>query len=130
MAITADPATQSVLTSLVLANMEGEGLSDVRDYFRRQLLQIGAVKPTEEEAQAMQEAAQSKQPDPNQVLAQSLAEEASAKAAKARADTVLTVANAEKARADTERIKAETLKTVAEVDGATGGLPPRPGSGI
>ncbi len=128
MGLAQDPATQSVLMSLTLANLEGEGLSDVRDYFRRQLLQIGAVKPTEEEAEAMAQAAQNQQPDPNQVLAQSLAEEATAKAAKARADTVRTVADAERIRADAELKKAETLKVVAEVDGATGGvagMPPR-----
>jgi hypothetical protein len=110
-----------VLTSGAIANMEGEGLSDVRDYFRKQLVQAGVMKPTEEEAQAMAQAAANAQPDPNQVLAQSLAEEATAKAAKARADTVLTVANAEKARADTARIEAETLKTVAELDAGSRG---------
>jgi hypothetical protein len=121
LAISDDPTTRQVLTSVAIANMEGEGLSDVRDYFRKQLVQAGVMKPTEEEAQAMAQAAANAQPDPNQVLAQSLAEEATAKAAKARADTVLTVANAEKARADTARIEAETLKTVAELDAGSRG---------
>jgi hypothetical protein len=121
LAISDDPTTRQVLTSVAIANMEGEGLSDVRDYFRKQLVQAGVMKPTEEEEQAMAQAAANAQPDPNQVLAQSLAEEATAKAAKARADTVLTVANAEKARADTARIEAETLKTVAELDAGSRG---------
>jgi hypothetical protein len=116
LAISDDPTTRQVLTSVAIANMEGEGLTDVRDYFRSQLVQAGVYKPTEEEAQAMQQAAANAKPDANQVLAQSLAEEATAKAAKARADTVLTVANAEKARADTARIEAETLATVATLD--------------
>jgi hypothetical protein len=116
MAISDDPTTRQVLTSVAIANMEGEGLTDVRDYFRSQLVQAGVYKPTEEEAAQMQQAAANARPDANQVLAQSLAEEATAKAAKARADTVLTVANAEKARADTARIEAETLKTVATLD--------------
>jgi hypothetical protein len=86
--------------------MEGEGLSDIQDYFRKQLVQMGVIKPTEEEAAAMQAAGQ--QQDPNAVFLQAAAEEATAKAAKARADVVRTVA-------DSELLQAKTIETLAKV---------------
>lgn len=103
-----DPETMKVLTSMSMANMEGEGIEDVRGYFRNQLVRMGVAKPTEEEAAQMQQEASSQKEDPNAVLAQGMAEEAVAKAAKARADTVETVANAEKIRAQTVQIQMET----------------------
>ena len=103
-----DPETMKVLTSMSMANMEGEGIEDVRAFFRSQLVRMGVAKPTEEEAAQMQQEASQQKEDPNAVLAQGMAEEAVAKAAKARADTVETVANAEKIRAQTVQIQMET----------------------
>ena len=108
MAVTQDPDAMRVLQAAALMNMEGEGLSDIRDHFRRQLVQMGVMKPTEEEAQQM--AAAGQQMDPNAVFLQAAAEEAQAKAAKARADVVRTVA-------DAELIEAKTLETLSKVGG-------------
>lgn len=106
--ITQDPETLNVLTAASIMNIEGEGLQELRDFFRDKLVRMGVVKPTKEEAQALAEEQANQPPDPNTQLAQALAEEAVAKGAKARADTVLTVAKAEQAR-------AETAKTLAEI---------------
>jgi len=106
MQITQDPQTLSILGSMAMMNMEGEGLSEMQQYFRKQLLKLGVLEPNEEEAAAMQaelEAMQS-QPDPQAQLAESLAMEARAKAAKAEADTEAALATAEKTRAQTIEI--------------------------
>jgi hypothetical protein len=106
MQITQDPQTLSILGSMAMMNMEGEGLADMQQYFRKQLLKLGVIEPNEEEAAAMQaelEAMQS-QPDPQAQLAESLAMEARAKAAKAEADTEAALATAEKTRAQTIEI--------------------------
>lgn len=106
MQITQDPQTLSILGSMAMMNMEGEGLSEMQQYFRKQLLKLGVIEPNEEEAAAMQaelEAMQS-QPDPQAQLAESLAMEARAKAAKAEADTEAALATAEKTRAQTIEI--------------------------
>ena len=118
MQITQDPQTLSILGSMAMMNMEGEGLSEVQQYFRKQLLKQGVLEPNEEEAAAMQEelAAMQQQPDPQAELAKGLTDEARAKASKAMADTELSLANAEKARADTIRILSEV--TEAELVGA------------
>ena len=108
-AVSDDPETRQVLTSMAMMNMEGEGIDDVRTYFRKKLVQLGVMKPTEDEAQEMMAAMEGQQPDPNAIFLQAAAEEAVAKAAKARADTVETVASAELKR-------AQTIETLSKVD--------------
>ena len=108
-AVADDPETRQVLTSMAVMNMEGEGIDDVREYFRKKLVQLGVLKPTEEEEQQMMLAIEGQQQDPNAIFLQAAAEEAVAKAAKARADTVETVASAELKR-------AQTVETLSKVD--------------
>jgi len=102
--------------------MEGEGISEVRDFFRQKLIRMGVVQPTEAEAEEMMAAMQNQQPAPNAVFLQAAAEEATAKAAKARADVVKTIADAElqQARvletgASTELEQAKTMETLAGI---------------
>lgn len=114
MQITQDPETLQVLGAMAMMNMEGEGVSEVQNYFRQRLIRMGVVKPTEQEAEAMmaEMEARGQQQDPNAIFLQAAAEEAVAKAAKARADTIKTVADAELARART----AETMAKASEID--------------
>lgn len=109
MAITQDPEAQQVLQSVAIMNMEGEGLADVRKFFRKKMVQAGVIEPTDEEAAVMQAAMENQQPDPNAVFLQAAAEEATAKAAGARAGVLKTVADAELAR-------AKTVETLASID--------------
>jgi len=109
--IAPDPETRQVLTSMAMMNMDGEGISDVRAYFRDKLIKMGVLQPTEQEGQkllAQMQAAQ--QPDPQAVYLQAAAEEASAKAVKAQADTEYTLARAVETRAKT----AETLAGIQQ----------------
>jgi hypothetical protein len=107
--ITQDPETAQVLTAMAMMNMEGEGVGDANAYFRKKLLRMGVVKPTDMEAEELMAEMQGKPQDPNAMYLQAAAEEATAKAAKARADTVETVASAELKR-------AQTLETLGKVD--------------
>lgn len=106
MQLTSDPETQTILTSMALMNMEGEGLSDARKFFRKRLVGMGVVDPTEEEMQQMQEAAMSQQPNPNDIYLQAAAAEAEAKAGKAQADTAHTLAKTQETEAKTAEILA------------------------
>lgn len=109
MQITQDPETMQVLSSMAMMNMEGEGVGDVRDYFRRKLIRMGAIKPTDEEAQQLAIEMQNQPEDPNSVYLKSAADQAQAEAVKARADTLLTVAKA-------DETKAKTMDTLAGID--------------
>jgi len=107
--ITADPETQQVITAMAMMNMEGEGISDANAYFRKKLLRMGVVKPTDDEAQELMAEMQGQPQDPNAMYLQAAAEEATAKAAQARATTVKTVADAELSR-------AKTVQTLSDID--------------
>lgn len=107
--ITTDPETAQVLSAMAMMNMEGEGISDANAYFRKKLLRMGVVKPTDKEAEEMMAEMQGQPQDPQAMYLQAAAEEATAKAAKARADTVETVASAELKR-------AQTIETLSKVE--------------
>ena len=117
--LTQDPQTQQVLLAMAFQNMEGEGISDVRAYFRKQMVQLGVMEPTPEEAEQMAAAAQNAPPDPNAVFVEAAAEKAMAEADKARADAV-------KTGAETALTEAKTLETLAKVGGEVEGAMMQP----
>lgn len=106
--LTKDPQTAGVVEQMLLMQMDGEGLGDMRDFFRKRLVQAGVVKPTDEEAQELAAAQQQQQPDPQALYLQAAATEAQARAMKAQADTALAVAKS-------EETKAKTVETLANV---------------
>jgi len=89
--------------------MEGEGVAEVRDYFRKKLVRMGVVKPTAEEREQLVAELQGQSPDPNSIFLAAAAEEAQAKAARARADTI-------KVLADADLSQAKTVETLSKVD--------------
>lgn len=109
MKIATDPETLQVLGAMAMMNMEGEGVDEAAGFFRKKLVSMGVVEPTEEEAKDLAEAQANAQPDPNTVYLQAAAQEAEAKAVKARADTISTIADAKKT-------EVETLKIAQEID--------------
>lgn len=106
---TTDQQDMKILLAMIYMNMEGEGIKDFRNYYRKWLVQIGVVEPTEEEQQELIAAAQNQPPDPQAQLAEALTQESLSKAEKARADTFLTAAK-------TEQTKADTAKTIASME--------------
>lgn len=88
-------------------NTDGEGSEDFNAWVRVGLVQSGVVQPNEDEARAMQEAAQNAQPDPTQQLVE-------AEAAKSAAAAQKTLAEIEETRADTVKKRAEAGKVIAE----------------
>lgn len=111
MQVTTDPETQMILQSMAIMNMDGEGIGDIKDFFRTKLVQLGVVKPTEEEQQQMMEAAmaQGQQPDPQSMFLMAEAAKAEALALKAQADTEYSVAR-------TEETRAKTAETISNID--------------
>ena len=114
MAITNDPETQQVLQAMAMMNLEGEGVADVREFFRKKLIRMGVVKPTQQELDELMAELEGKGQDPNAIFLAAAAEEAQAKAAKARADVVKTLADADLAQ-------ARTIETLNKTDAETVG---------
>lgn len=106
--ITQDPETQQVLTSMIMMNMEGEGISEVRTFFRKKLIKMGVVNPTETEMQELMAEMQNQQPSAQDQYLQAAAANEQAKAVEAQADTILKQAKADESRAKT----AETLASI------------------
>jgi len=107
--ITTDDNDRAVLTATAMMNMEGEGLQEVRDYYRNKLVRLGVVKPTEEEKQELAAEQQNTPPDPQAQYLMAAAEQAQADAALGRAKTVQSVADAQLKRAQTAKTMAETM---------------------
>lgn len=110
-----DPQDVKVLTALMLFNMDGEGFGDVREFYRKQLVQIGAMQPSEADMEAAQQAAENAQPDPQVELIAALTAKEAALAEKAQADVGYTIAK-------TEGEQAKTLKTMSELGGNPDGI--------
>jgi hypothetical protein len=108
MAVTQDPGDMQILSAMSMMNMEGEGIGDIREFFRKKLVRQGVMEPTKEDQEEMA-AEQAAQTDPNAEYMAAAAEEATAKAAKARADTVETIASAELKKAQAEQIRQEMI---------------------
>ena len=99
--MTTDPEAQAMLLAMIMMNMEGEGLADVRAFYRRKLVSMGVIPPTEEEKQEL-EAAQANQPeDPNALFLKATAQKALADAEKALKGGALIDAQVARAHADT-----------------------------
>lgn len=109
MALTQDPATQDILLSKAIMEIEGENMQEVREFFRKKLVNLGVVKPTDEEMAEIQAAQMNRSPDPQTAFLMAEAQKSVAQADKAQADTL-------KAVADAKKTEAETIQTLAEVD--------------
>lgn len=105
-----DPDTKQVLQAAAMMNIEGEGLQDIRDWFRKKLVQRGVVKPTDEEREEMAaEQAQASQqpPDANTQYLTAAADEASSGATLNRAKIVDTLAHANFNQAQADKATAD-----------------------
>ncbi len=108
MQVTTDPETMQILQAMILMNMDGEGLGDIREFYRRKLVTMGVMQPNEEERAAMAEAAQNQQPSPQDMYLAAEAEKSKAQAQESQAKTGLIVAQ-------TAGEKADTIKTLSEI---------------
>ena len=107
--VSQDPVTGQVLSAMIMMNMEGEGISEVRDFFRQKMIKMGVVKPNEEEARKLQEEAANIKPSPEAQYYEAAAAEAEAEAVKAQAETL-------KIQAETDETRADTAKVLSEIE--------------
>jgi hypothetical protein len=106
-----NPELANAALNTALLNMDGEGMQDLQDWLRKQMVAQGLIKPTEEEAQQLAEAQANQQPSAQDQALQAVAEKESALAQKAIADTELSGAKV-------GLTEAQTVKTLAEAQGA------------
>jgi hypothetical protein len=104
-----DPQIQKMLLAALMQNIEGDGVKDVAKFMRKEMVAAGVMEPTQEEAQALAQAAQNQQPDPNVLYIQAVSEKERAQAQKAQADSVNALADADLKRAKVQ----ETLSKMS-----------------
>lgn len=111
MQLATDPETQQVLGAMAMMNMEGEGISEVRGYFRKKLIRMGVVEPTDQENEELMAELQQLQgqPDPQSMYLEAEAAKSQAQAQKAMADVEYTAAR-------TEETRAKTIETLAGIE--------------
>lgn len=107
----------TIVMSLIISNMDGEGLQDFKEYTRQQLLLSGIVKPqTDEEKQMVQQAQQNQQeqPDAQMVAAQGVAQQGQAAVMEQENKRIELQLKAQGTQADGQLKQAQTVKTMAE----------------
>ncbi len=109
-----EPETQSIITSMIMMNMEGEGVSEVREFFRNKLVQGGVLKPTEDEAKALATAAQAAQNQPPTAEEEFLQSEAS----KNESEVMKNMASIGKTIAEAGKAEAQTAEIIEGIDRA------------
>lgn len=109
--MTEDPETKKILLGTAMLNVEGEGLTELNEFYRRQMLKMGVVQPTEEEKAEMAEEQKNTPPDPNAEFLKASAAELMSKAKKADSDVVLNMAKSAKT-------EAEAMEVLAGLDAA------------
>jgi hypothetical protein len=106
-----DPQDKAVLTGVAIQNLEGEGLQDVKEYWRRKMIAMGVTKPSEEEAAELEKAKANQKPDAQQEFLMAEAEKSLANARKAEADALLSLQKIEES-------EAKVLELLAKIDSA------------
>jgi len=114
LATTQDTQTRQILESLIMLNMEGEGLAQTRAYFRKQLVQMGVLEPTQEEAEAMANA--TKEPSAQDKALEAMAQESMAKAQEAMAEAEKTRSEIIEILSKVDLNKAKVAQTYSDVD--------------
>lgn len=113
-----DPNRPLVL-GMIIDNLQGEGLDDLRKFNRKQMLLSGAVEPRDDAERAMLEEAaqaaaeQEQQPDANTLLAQAEMEKARVQEVKAQMDYQVEMA---KLQIEAAKVELEARRTGAEVN--------------
>lgn len=105
--ITQDPETLQALTIASIMNIEGEGLTGLRDWARRRAVRLGIEQPNDAEKAEMAKEQEGQQPDAQQAYL--LAE-----AQKSMAETQLTQERLAEVAANTALKNAQRVKTLTD----------------
>lgn len=118
-ALLPDDPNRPLVLGMIIDNLQGEGLDDLRKYNRKQMVLSGAVEPKDDAERAMLEEAQAaaaqqeQQPDPNTLLAQAEMEKARVQEVKAQMDYQVEMT---RLQLEAARIELEAAKIGADIN--------------
>lgn len=105
-----DPSDKAVIVGTAIQNMEGEGLQELREHYRKKMVGMGVSEPNDADLKEMEKSKETAKPDPNAAFLEASSQKALADADKAKADTL-------KIMEQIKQIQADTLETLSKVGG-------------
>lgn len=116
-----DPTIKSAILGVIIQNMDGEGLEDLRSFVRRQLVLAGVVKPSDEEKAILaQQQQQAQQPNAQDQYLLASAAKQMADASKTQSEIEKNQASAEQSRAAATKAEAEAANVISNLQGQIG----------
>ena len=119
MSVTQDQEMISVLSLMAIMNLDGEGLSSLRDHARMKLVRMGIEKPSDDEAKKIAEEAQSQKPNAAHELLMAESEKTKAEIKVAEARALEATARARKydseAKVELARLSREERQQVLDI---------------
>lgn len=113
-----DPQMKAAVVGMVMQNVDGEGMDDLRAFARKGLVAAGVIKPTDEEERQLDEARAKQQPSPQDQFLLASAAETESKIALNQANSEKALAQAHEYLTAAAKNEADAAKTLAEIQGA------------
>ena len=113
--VTDDPQSKSVITSMIMMNMEGEGMGEVRKFFRRKLIAMKVIEPTDEELQQIAKENEDAKPSAEDEYLKAEAEKARNEAVESQSRVLLNQAKTDETRTKAAKNQADIEKQGAEL---------------
>jgi len=113
---TQDPEIAKIISHMIMMHMDVEGVDNVRDFFRMNLIKMKVIPPTDEEKAILQKEAETAPPDPNTEFLLAEAEKAKANANKAASDIEVNQAKIKQMEAKIKQMEVENIETLSEID--------------
>lgn len=113
-----DPQMKAAVVGMIMQNVDGEGMDDLRAFARKGLVAAGVIKPTEEEEKQLMQAKAQQKPSPQDQFLLASAQEVQSKVALNQANAGKSVAQAHEYMTAAAKNEADAARTLAEIQGA------------
>lgn len=117
-----DPQMKAAVVGMIMQNIDGEGMDDLRAFARKGLVAAGVIKPTDEEEQQLEEAKAQQQPSAQDKFLLASAAETESKISLNQANAQKSEAQAHEYMTAAAKNEADAARTLAEIQGAMGQL--------
>jgi len=117
-----DPQMKAAIVGMIMQNLDGEGMDDLRAFARKGLVAAGVIKPTDEEQVELDEAKAQQQPSAQDKFLLASAAETESKIALNQANADKAMAQAQEMLTASAKNEADAAHTLAEIQAAMGQL--------
>lgn len=113
-----DPSMKAAVVGMIMQNVDGEGMDELRAFARKGLVAAGVIKPTEEEEAQLEEAAAQQKPSAQDQFLMASASEVESKIALNQANAEKSLAQSHEYMTAAAKNEADAARTLAEIQGA------------